>query len=57
MAGRLAPSAFSRKRELRFPPLISCEKDGGLPPVTSEKTLSLMKHCSVIPKGVFSLNV
>ena len=25
-------------RRLRFPPLISREKDGGLPPVTTEKT-------------------
>jgi len=67
-------SAFSRKRELPFPPLISCEKDGGLrlgrglrvslsrtprrgPPVTSEKTSSLLKNCPVNPKGIFYPNV
>jgi len=44
-------------RELRFPPLISCEKHSGLPPVTAEKTLSLLKNCSVNPKGIFSLNI
>ncbi len=34
--GSFAPSAFSAA-ELRLPPQISHEKDGGLPPVTLEK--------------------
>jgi hypothetical protein len=34
---------LSRKRDLRFPPLISREKDGGLPPGTSEKAASPSK--------------
>jgi len=33
-------SALSRKRDLRFPPLIRREKDGGLPPGISEKASS-----------------
>ncbi len=41
--GILAPSALSRKRDLRFPLLISREKDGGLPPGTSEKAASSSK--------------
>ncbi len=36
-------SALSRKRDLRFPPLISREKDGGLPPGTAEKAASPSK--------------
>ncbi len=36
-------SALSRKRDLRFPPLISREKDGGLPPGTSENAASSSK--------------
>jgi hypothetical protein len=43
MAGRLAPSALPRNRGLRFPPLISREKDDGLPPGTSEKATSPSK--------------
>ncbi len=42
---------------MRFPPLISCEKDGGLPPVHFEKTLSLLKNCPENPKGIFRPNV
>jgi xylulokinase/glycerol kinase len=34
---------LSRKRDLRFPPLIRREKDGGLPPGTSEKAASSSK--------------
>ena len=38
LRGSSTPSAFPRlHRGLRFPPLISGEKDGGLPPVTFEK--------------------
>ena len=41
---------------MRFPPLISCEKDGGLPPVHFEKTLSLLKNCPENPKGLLSMD-
>jgi len=34
-------------RGLRFPPLISREKDSGLPPVTSEKTSCPSPYCKL----------
>jgi len=47
--GILAPSAFSPKKsgELRLPPLISREKDSGLPPVTTEKTSCPSRYCKL----------
>ena len=37
-AGEFCPLRISASGGLRFPPLISREKDNGLPPVTTEKT-------------------
>ena len=37
-AGESCPLRISASGGLRFPPLISREKDSGLPPVTTEKT-------------------
>jgi hypothetical protein len=49
LRGKLAPSAFpSTGSGLRLPPQISHEKDGGLPPVTSEKAPAL----SFLNRGV-----
>jgi len=43
-----APSAFpSTGSGLRLPPLISREKDGGLPPVTVEKTSCPSRYCKL----------
>jgi hypothetical protein len=47
--GILAPSAFTpdKSGELRLPPLISREKDSGLPPVTTEKTSCPSRYCKL----------
>jgi hypothetical protein len=47
LRGSFAPSAFpSTSSGLRFPPLISREKDSGLPPVTTEKAPMLRAYAA-----------